>query len=53
MLMNLKFDMQHLVLKYYQICPNDDLGLILTYFTARLNLVPHAYARETVDFLET
>ena len=54
--MALKPGMQHLVLKYYQICSNDELGLSLTYFTARLNLVPFACVWEnasTIDFLET
>ena len=41
------------MLKYYQICPNDDPGLTLTYFTARSNLVPYIFVREkgkTMDF---
>ena len=33
--MTLKPGMQHLVLKYYQVCSNDDHGFTLTYFTAR------------------
>ena len=37
----LKVGMQHLVLEYYQVCSNDDPELTLTYFTARLNLVPY------------
>ena len=41
--MTLKVGMQHRVFKYYQVCSNDDLGLILTYFTARSNLVPYAF----------
>ena len=45
-LMTLKLGMQHLVLKYNQIYPNDDPGLTLTYFTARSNLVPFAYVWE-------
>ena len=35
---------------------NDDTGLTLTYFTARLNLVPYAFVWEkgkTMDFSET
>ena len=32
--MTLKLDMQHLVNKYCQICPNDNPGLTLTYFIA-------------------
>ena len=34
--------MQHGVCEYYQVCSNNFPGLILTYFTARLNLVPYA-----------
>ena len=56
--MTLKVCMQHLVLKCYQVCSNDDPGLTLTltYFTARSNLVPYAFVWEkfkTVDFAET
>ena len=54
--MTLKLGMQHWVLKYYQVCSNDDPGLTLTYFTARSNLVPYAFVWEkdkTVDFSET
>ena len=43
-------------LEYYQVCPNDDPGLTLTYFTARSNLVPYAFVLEkgkTMDFSET
>ena len=36
-LMTLKLGMQHRVLKYYQVCSNDDPGLTLTYFMARSN----------------
>ena len=52
-LMTLKIDMQHRVLKYYQVCSNDDPGLTLTYFTARSNFVPFAFVWEegkTMDF---
>ena len=52
----LKLGMQHQVLKYYQICSNDDHVLTLTYFTARSNLVPYAFVWEkgkTMDFSET
>ena len=54
--MNLKVCMLHWVLKYYQVCSNDDPGLTLTYFTARLNLVLYAFVWEqvkTMDFSET
>ena len=54
--MTLKLGMQYWVLKYYQVCSNDDPGLTLTYFTARSNLVSYAFVREkgkTMDFSET
>ena len=41
--MTLKVGMQHLVLEYYQVCSNANLGLTLSYFTARSNLVPYAF----------
>ena len=53
--MNLKLDIQHRMLKYYQICSNDDPGLTLIYFTARSNLVPYAFVwekGETMDISE-
>ena len=56
MLMTLKLGMHHRVLEYYQVRSNDDTGLILTYFTARSNLVPYAFVWEkgkTMDFSET
>ena len=37
-LMALKHGMSHLVLKFYQDCSFDDLGLTLTIFTARSNI---------------
>ena len=55
-LMTLKLGIQHQVLKYYQVCSNDDPGLTLTYFTARSNLVPYVFVWEkgkTMDFSET
>ena len=55
--MTVKLGMQHLVLKYYQVCSNNDPGSTLTYFTARSNLVPYMllYRKKgkTVDFSET
>ena len=54
--MTLKLCMQHRVLEYYQVYSNDDLGLTLTYFTARSNLVHCAFVWEkgkTRDFSET
>ena len=54
--MTLTLRMQHWVHEYYQVCPNDDPGLTLTYFTARSNLVPYAFVwgkGKTIDFLET
>ena len=53
--MTLKVGM-HRVLKYYQVCSNDDPGLTLTYFTAMSNLVHCAFVWEkgkTMDFSET
>ena len=46
--MTLKLGMQLRVLKYYQVCSNDDPGLTLTYFRARCNLVPYAFAWKKV-----
>ena len=54
--MTLKLGMQYWVLKYYQVCSNDDSELTLTYFTARSNLIPYAFVWEkgkTMDFSET
>ena len=54
--MNLKLGMQHRVLEYYQVCSNVDIGLTLTYFVARSNLVPYAFVCQkgkTMDFSET
>ena len=51
--MTLKLGMQHWVLKYCQVCSNDDPELTLTYFMARSNLVPYAFVWEkgkTMDF---
>ena len=51
--MTLKLGIQHWVLKYYQVCSNDDPGLTTTYFMARSNLVPYAFVWEngkTMDF---
>ena len=46
--MTLKLGVQHRVLEYYQVCSNDYLGLTLTYFTARSNLVPYAFVWKKV-----
>ena len=54
--MTLKIGMKHRVFKYYQIYSNDDPVMILTYFTARSNLIPYAFVWEkgkTMDFSET
>ena len=54
--MTLKVGIQHRVFKYYQVCSNDDLGLTLTYFTARSSLVPYSFVwekRNIMDFSET
>ena len=50
--MTLKLSMHHWVLEYYQICSYDDLGLTLTYFTARLNSFVWEKGK-TMDFSET
>ena len=42
--MTLKIDIQHLVLKYYQIYSNDDTGLTLSIFILWPNLFPNAFA---------
>ena len=45
-----------MVLEYYQVCSNDDPVLTLTYFIARSNLVPYAFAwvkGKIKDFSET
>ena len=54
--MTLKVCIKHQVLKYYDVCSNDDPGLTLTYFMTRSNLVPYAFVCEkvkTMDFSET
>ena len=54
--MTLKLYMQYWVLKHYQVSSNYHLGLTLTYFTARSNLVPYTFVWEkskTMDFSET
>ena len=54
--MTLKVGMQLRVLEYFQICSNDDPELTLTYFMARLNLIPYAFVWEKgkiMDFSET
>ena len=44
--MTLKVGMQHWVLEYYQVCSNDHPGFILSFFTARSNLVSYAFVWE-------
>ena len=51
--MTLNLGMHHWVLEYYQVYSNDDPGLTLTYFTARSNLVPHAFVCEKGKIMET
>ena len=54
--MTLKLGMKHRVLECYQVWSNDDVGLTLTYFTARSNLVSYAFVWEKgkrKDFSET
>ena len=50
--MILKVGMQHRVLEYYQVCSNDDLGLTLTYFAARSNLVSFAFVWDTGNIMD-
>ena len=54
--MTLKFGMQHWVLKYYQVCSNDDPGLTLTYFYGKVKFGPLYFCMgkgKTMDFSET
>ena len=54
--MTLNLGMHHWVLEYYRVSSNDDLGLTLTYFTARSNMVLYAFVWEkgkTMEFSET
>ena len=44
--MTLDLGMYHWGLGPIKVCSNDDLGLTLTYFTARSNLVPYAFICE-------
>ena len=44
--LTLKVCMQHQVLKYFQVCSDDDPELTLAYFTARSNLIPDALVWE-------
>ena len=41
--MILKLGIQHLKMELYKVCINHDLGMTLTYFTARSTLVAHAF----------
>ena len=50
--MTLRVGRLHWVLKFYQICSNDDPGLIVTYFTTRSNLVPNAFIWEKVKTMD-
>ena len=50
--MTLKIGMQHCVLEYCQFYSNDNPGLTLTYFTARLNLIPYAFVQEKVKTMD-
>ena len=50
--MTLIVGMQFRVLKYYQVCSNDDPELTLTYFTARSNLVPYALVSENRKIMD-
>ena len=50
-LMTLKLGKPHRVLVYYQVCSNDDPGLTLTYFTARLNLLPYCMGKNVKQWI--
>ena len=41
--MTLGLGMQHRGLELNKVCSNDDLGLTLTFFTARSNLLPYVF----------
>ena len=45
--------MQHRMLKYYQVCSNNDPRLTLICFTTRSNLVPYALVWEKGKTMET
>ena len=47
--MTLKLGIQHLVLKHYQICSNDDTGLTMTIFMTWSNLFCNASAWVKAD----
>ena len=49
--MTLKLSMYHHVWEYYQSCSNYDLGLTLTHFTPRSNLVTQAFVWEKVKII--
>ena len=51
--MTLELCMHHRVLEYYQVCPNDDPWLTLTYFMAWSDMVLYAFIwvkGKTIDF---
>ena len=45
--------MQHWGLRPNKVCSNDDLGLTLTFVTARSNLLPYAFIWENIHFFRT
>ena len=55
--MTLNVCIQHRVIKYYQVCSNDDPVLTLTYFMARSTLAPYAFVlvdvKKGIFFSET
>ena len=54
--MALKLGMQHRELEYYQVYPNYNPGLTLTYFKTSPNLLPYTFVwkkGKTMDFSET
>ena len=48
--MTLGLGMQHRAFGPNKICSNDDLGLTLTFFTARPDLLPYAFIWENIHF---
>ena len=50
--MTLGLGMQHRGLGPNKVCSNDDLGLTLTFFMARSNLLPYAFYMGKYTFLQ-
>ena len=50
MSVTLELGMRHCGLGPNKVCSNDDLGLTLTFFTARSNLLPYIFIWENIHF---